>query len=120
MLMAVNIHIAANSLTKAGFALATASFVASTMNLSLETNILAGRRMAGAINAIGIYGIVQKAAESAHRLNIAYPAYYSALYIKELEMLYFLIEPVLLRAEAYKAQWGTESDLAEIITRMIR
>lgn len=50
MLMAVNVHIVASSLTNAGFALATAS-------------------------AVAIYGIVQKAADSAHRLHISYPAY---------------------------------------------
>lgn len=36
MLMAVNIHIAASSLTNAGFALATAASVGIGMNLSLE------------------------------------------------------------------------------------
>jgi hypothetical protein len=42
--MAVNIHIAASSLTNAGFALATASFVATGINLNLELSALAGRR----------------------------------------------------------------------------
>ena len=85
MLMAVNIHIAASSLTSAGFALATASFVAAGMNLSLELSALAGRRAGGVVGAIGIYGVVQKAADSAHRLHMTYPAYYSALYAQELE-----------------------------------
>jgi 16S rRNA C1402 N4-methylase RsmH len=44
ILMAVNIHIAASSLTNAGFALATASFVATGINLNLELSALAGRR----------------------------------------------------------------------------
>jgi hypothetical protein len=48
MLMAVNIHIAASSLTNAGFAL-TASFVAAGMNLSLELSALAGRRAGGVV-----------------------------------------------------------------------
>ena len=54
MLMAVNIHIAASSLTNAGFALATASFVATGMNLSLELSALVGRRSGQVIGAIGI------------------------------------------------------------------
>ncbi|PCP34678.1 hypothetical protein CQA07_27055, partial [Klebsiella pneumoniae] len=77
ILMAVNIHIAASSLTNAGFALATASFVATGINLNLELSALAGRRAGGVVGAIGIYGIVQKAAESAHRLCVSEPAYYS-------------------------------------------
>lgn len=120
MLMAVNIHIAASSLTNAGFALATASFVAAGMNLSLELSALVGRRAGQVVGGIGIYGVVQKAADSAHRLHITYPAYYSALYAQELEMLYFLIEPLFERAEAFKAQWVSDSEIADIITRMIR
>lgn len=120
MLMAVNIHIAASSLTNAGFALATASFVAAGMNLSLELSALAGRRAGGVVGAIGIYGVVQKAADSAHRLHVQYPAYYSALYMQQLEMMYFLIEPLFQRAESFKAQWASDDGIADIITRMIR
>ena len=120
MLMAVNIHIAASSLTSAGFALATASFVAAGMNLSLELSALAGRRAGGVVGAIGIYGVVQKAADSAHRLHMTYPAYYSALYAQELEMMYFLIEPLFERAEAFNAQRVSDGEIADIITRMIR
>lgn len=119
-LMAVNIHIAASSLTNAGFALATASFVAAGMNLSLELSAVAGRRAGGVVGAIGIYGMVQKAANSAHRLQIAYPAYYSALFAQELEMMYFLVEPLFERAEALKAKWLSDDEIADIITRMIR
>lgn len=120
MLMAVNIHIAASSLTNVGFALATASFVAAGMNLNLEISALAGRRAGQVVGIIGIYGIVQKAADSAHRLHITYPAYYSALYVQELEMMYFLIEPVFERAKALTAQWASDDEIADIITRMVR
>jgi len=120
LLMAVNIHIAASSLTNAGFALATASYVAAGMNLSLELSALAGRRAGQVVGGIGIYGIVQKAADSAHRLHITYPAYYSALYVQELEMMYFLIEPVFERAEALTAQQASNEEITDIITRMIR
>jgi hypothetical protein len=61
MLMAVNIHIAASSLTNAGFALATASFVAAGMNLSLELSALAGRRAGG---VVGAYWHIQCSPES--------------------------------------------------------
>ena len=120
MLMAVNIHIAAGALTSAGFALTTASCVAAGMKLRFELSALAGRRTGQVIGAIGLYGVVQKAADSASRLHMTYPAYYSALYAQELEMMYFLIEPLFKRAEAFKAQWGSDSEIAGIITRMIR
>lgn len=120
MLMAVNIHIAASSLTNMGFALATASFVAAGMNLSLELSALVGRRTGQVVGGIGLYGVVQKAADSARRLHITHPEYYSALYAQELEMMYFLIEPLFERAEAFKAQWVSDDEIADIITRMIR
>jgi len=67
-----------------------------------------------------LYGIVQRAADSAHRLQTQYPVYYSALYLQNLEMMYFLIEPVMQRASALDAQWATEENIADIITRLIR
>ncbi|MEM6161394.1 hypothetical protein AAH446_12725 [Erwinia sp. P6884] len=120
MLMAVNIHIAANYLTNAGFTLAAASSVALGMNLNLEISALAGGWASRGIATAGIYGVVQKAADSAHRLNFTYPAYYSALYAQELEMMYFLVEPLFERARAFKAGWASERDIADIIARMIR
>lgn len=44
ILMSVNVHIAASSLTKAGFALAVAASVAAGMNLSLYMSALVGGR----------------------------------------------------------------------------
>lgn len=120
MLMAVNIHIAASSLTNTGFALAAAASVVVGMNLSLEVSALVGGWASRGIASVGIYGVVQKAVDSAHRLSFTYPAYYTALYAQELEMMYFLTESLFLRAEAFKAQWASDDGIAGIITRMIR
>lgn len=120
MLMAVNVHIAASSLTSAGFALAAASVVAVGMDLSLDMSVLVGSRATKVLAGASLYGIVQKAADSAHRLHFTYPAYYSALYAQELEMMYFLIEPLFERAEALKAQRASAGEIADIIIKMIR
>lgn len=120
MLMRVNVHIAASSLTNAGFAMAAASAVRMGLNLSMEISALTGRIAGGVVGAAALYGIVQKAADSAQRLQTQYPAYYSALYLQNLEMMYFLIEPVMQRAGALEAQWATDSNIADFITRMIR
>lgn len=118
-LMAVNIHIAASSLTNAGFALAVAYSVAIGMNLSLEMSALVGGKAGGIVAAAGIYGVIQKAADSAQRLKYVYPAYYAALYSQELEMMYFLVEPLFERAGAFSHS-TSDSDIAAIITQMIR
>ncbi|WP_202305605.1 hypothetical protein [Dryocola clanedunensis] len=120
LLMAVNVHIAASSLTNAGFAMAVASAVYMGLNLSMEISALIGRRVFKGVMAVGFYGIVQKAADSANRLHFTFPAYYAALYAQELEMMYFLIEPLFERAGAIQAQWVSDSGVADIITRMIR
>lgn len=119
MLMAVNVHIAASSLTSAGFALAVTSAIAIGMNLSLEMSTLIGGCFGGALAGVCVYGVVQKAADSAHRLQYIYPVYYSALYAKELEMMYFLVEPLFERAGAFK-QSTSDEIIADIIKRMIR
>ncbi|ROR15241.1 hypothetical protein [Erwinia sp. JUb26] len=120
ILISVNVHIAASSLTKAGFALAVASSVAIGMNLSLDMSALIGARTTKVLVGFSLYGTVQKAADSAQRLHFTYPAYYSALYTQELEMMYFLIEPLFDRVGVFKAQSASDRDIAEIITRMIR
>lgn len=118
-LMAVNVHIAANALTNAGFALAVAYCVAIGMNLSLTMSALIGDKAGGIVGIAGMYGVVQKAADSAQRLKYVYPAYYAALYSRELEMMYFLIEPLFERAGAFSHS-TSDSDIADIITKMIR
>jgi len=120
ILMRANIHIAANSLTKSGFVLAMATCVSTGMNLSLDMGAIAGRTAGVAVTVAGLYGVVQKAADSAERLRICYPAFYSTLYANELEMLYFLVEPLFVRAEALKAERASDTDIANIIERMIR
>lgn len=119
-LMAVNVHIAASSLTGAGYALAVATSVRVGLNLSMQLSALTGRAAGTAAGVVATYGLVQKAADSAHRLQVQYPAYYSALYMQQLEMMYFLIEPVFERAGAYEPHWSADSDIVNIITKMIR
>lgn len=119
-LMAVNIHIAASTLTGAGYALAVATSVRIGMNLRIQLSALTGRAAGTAAGVVATYGLIQKAADSAYRLHIQYPAYYPALYTQQLEMMYFLIEPVFERAGALEAQWASDLGIASIITRMVR
>ncbi|CAM8674482.1 hypothetical protein MXF13_05975 [Leclercia adecarboxylata] len=118
-LMAANVYIAASSFTNAGFALAVAYCVAIGMNLRLEMSALVGRKAGGVVAVAGIYGVIQRAADSAQRLKYVSPAYYAALYSRELEMMYFLVEPLFERAGAFSHS-TSDSDIAELITKMIR
>lgn len=120
MLMAVNIHIAASYLTSAGFSLAVATAVSMGTNLNIKISALAGRSASTLAGVMTAYGIVQKASESAHRLCVTYPGYYTALYAQELEMMYFLIEPLFEHAGALRVHRASDSEIADIITRMIK
>ncbi|MGJ0192528.1 hypothetical protein ACR6A7_09340 [Pantoea sp. RRHST58] len=116
-LMAVNVHIAASYLTSAGMALAVATTVAVGLNLSLNMSALIGGKAAGLAGIAGIYGVVQKAADSARRLHYTGPGYYDALYTQELEMMFFLIEFLFDRAQAFNT--GTsDRDVISIIQKM--
>lgn len=120
LLMNVNIHIASISLTVTGFALATASAAAAGMNMNIELSASVGGRASGIISGIGIYGIFQKAANSANRLKFTNPVYYSALYSQDLEMMYFLIEPIFERFNGTIEQCISDPEVADIISGMIR
>ncbi|MDY0971533.1 hypothetical protein [Siccibacter turicensis] len=119
-LMAVNVHVAASTLTGAGYALAVATSVRIGLNLNVQLSVLTGRAAGTVAGIVATYGLVQNAADSARRLHLRYPAYYFALYIQQMEMMYFLIEPLFDRAGALDAQWSSDSALANIIARMIR
>lgn len=118
-LMAVNVHIAASTLSSHGFTLAAAMSVAVGLNMSHNMSVLTGHRVSKMITGVGLYGVVQLAADSAHRLHFTYPAYYAALYTQELEMMYFLIEPMFERVGALKSHWASEAEISDIIRRMI-
>lgn len=120
MLMAVNVHIATSSLTGHGFALATAVLVTQGMNLSMVMSSLTKHMAGKALMVTGLYSIIQKAADCAHRLHFTCPSYYAALYAQELEMMYFLIAPLFERTGALDVQRASDEGIAEIITKMIR
>ena len=122
ILMAVNIHIAADSLTKSGFVLATATCVSVGMKVSLDMGAIAGRSAGVAVTVAGMYGVVQRAADSAERLRICYPAFFSILYEQELEMMYFLVEPAFMRAGVLTHQWTDSQspyDAADTILKLM-
>ena len=55
-------------------------------------------RVGWVVGGTNIYGIVQHAAESADNLKNFCPLFYNALYREGLEMLYLLIEPIIMKS----------------------
>ncbi|WP_025903155.1 hypothetical protein [Tatumella sp. UCD-D_suzukii] len=120
LLMKMSVNISTSSFTTQSFALGT------TMAICLGSNVSTGivrkvSKVSGlSVAAIGLYGYIQEAAESAERLQVMCPAYYQALYMRKLEMMYFLIEPMLMKAHSFIANQSSDDDVANVIPRMVR
>lgn len=119
-LMRMNVNISTSSLTTQSFAMGV------TMVICLGSNVSTGivgkvSKVSGlSVAALNLYGYIQEAAESAERLQIMHPEYYQALYIRKVEMMYFLVEPVFLKANFFMKNLSSDDDIANVIFRMAR
>lgn len=120
LLMLANVHISASSLTNQSFTLGITSAVVLGMKVSVHIRNRVSRTAGTAVAGLGIYGVVQGAADSAERLQVMHPSYYHALYIHELEMLYFLVESVFVRLNALTKKSLSDEEIVNIIARMAR
>lgn len=116
----LGVNISASTLT-------TKSFVAGlTTTICLSAGfspliVARVRKLSGAgVFLAGTYGYVQIASESVDRLKILSPIYYHALYVQGLEMMYFLVEPVFMKAEIFGRRYMSDHDVVNTIYRMVR
>jgi len=86
------------------------------LGIGFNSSIVAwtGKTAALTVTGLGLYGIVQQAADSAERLRLQAPMYYQALHMQRLEMMYFLVEPTFMKAQAF------ESDITNAIINMVK
>ncbi|MBV4366315.1 hypothetical protein [Erwinia phyllosphaerae] len=110
--------ITTSTLTKLSFSYTIASAVSSGFDMRAAidsaTTVWTGR----AVLTANLYGYVQKAANAAERLKKRNLIYYSALYQEELEMLYFLIEPLINRVDNFGRSFLTDQEIASNILRI--
>lgn len=91
-----------------------------TMNAAIQSALMkkiAGRTGTG-LFVLSTYGFVQKASESANNLKYFLPQFYNALYVENLEMMYFLIEPIVLRAGYLNISTASNDDIIDIFRKM--
>ncbi|EKS6932074.1 MULTISPECIES: hypothetical protein [Enterobacter] len=77
-----------------------------------------GGLTSGGLIALSTYGTVQHAADSAHNLKYFLPLFYNALYSENLEMMYFLIEPVVLDVGYLNISTASNADIINALKRM--
>lgn len=119
-LMKASVNISTSSLTTQSFALGITTSICLGFNIHTSFSQKIGKVSALAATGIGFYGYVQEAAESAERLQVLSPAYYYALYMRKLEMMYFLVEPLFMKAHSFSTNLTSDDEVAKTIIYMVR
>jgi len=65
------------------------------------------------------YGYVKKAADAADELKRVYPIYYNILYRENLEMMYFIVQPVIQRNYALLSTIKSEQQITDALMRLM-
>jgi len=113
-LLKAGVIISSNTLNNQTFVIGITTAVC--LGIGFNSSIVAwtGKTAALTVTGLGLYGIVQQAADSAERLRLQAPMYYQALHMQRLEMMYFLVEPTFMKAQAF------ESDITNAIINMVK
>ena len=120
LLMKMSVNISTSSLTTQSFTLGVTTAICLGSNVSSSIVAKVSKVSGVAVASLGVYGYIQKAAESAERLQAMHPAYYNALYMRKLEMMYFLVEPIFLKAGLYMERISSDNEIANLIVRLVR
>ncbi|MGX4909054.1 hypothetical protein ACUYGN_07480 [Enterobacter chengduensis] len=116
-------NISIKKLSKSALIYSIVSYICygNKMNASVEAAFVKkiGGRAGIPITALNLYSIVQKASESANRLKHFMPQFYHALYIEKLEMMYFIIEPIIMRAGYLNINTASDTEITNALKRMI-
>jgi len=110
-------------ISKNGLIYAVASYICygNKMNLSVQNALMTkiGSRVGWIVGGLNIYGFVQRAAESADNLKNFCPLFYNALYMEGLEMMYFLIEPMIMKSGYLNINTATDEEIVRALKRMM-
>ncbi|WLI77407.1 hypothetical protein Q5705_02240 [Kosakonia sp. H02] len=101
-----------------GGAIVAAVCYSFSLSVSIERALL--RYSTRAVIMTGLYSYIQDAADAAGRLKQQNGIYYYTLYAETLEMLYFLIEPIISRNSTLNRLPSSDAEITEAIMRIIR
>lgn len=115
--------ISIKTLSKSALIYSVVSYICygNKMNASVEAAFVKkiGGRAGIPITALNLYGIIHKASESANTLKHFMPQFYHALYIEKLEMMYFIIEPIIMRAGYLNIHTASDIEITNALKRMM-
>ncbi|MEP9339373.1 hypothetical protein ABKT96_06360 [Enterobacter kobei] len=110
-------------ISRNGLIYAVAAYICygNNMNLAVQNALMkkTGSRVGVVIGGLNLYGLVQHAAESADNLKNFCPLFYNALYAEGLEMMYFLIEPIIMKSGYLNINSASGEEITRALKRMM-
>ncbi|ORM90318.1 hypothetical protein HA50_23910 [Pantoea cypripedii] len=113
-------NIASGSMTNQGLAYAIVLAICSSFGARVAIDTKLAKISVAAVTIVSYYGYVQEAADAANRLKQRNSPYYYALYSEKLEMLYFVIEPIISKNAYLLSSPSSDEQIADAIMRIIR
>ena len=108
------------TLTKFTIAYTIATLAASSLSMQVSISSALTKWSTRGVAAAGIYGYAQVASQAAERLLYKHSRYYRDLYNRDLEMLYFLVEPIIDRVDVHNQYQKSDNDIVSDILRIVR
>lgn len=127
-LVGAGVYISSSGLTNRILIMAVATMICQTSRFNTvvygrinraRSLVLKGSVTATAV-VLNVYGLIQDAANSADNLKMHNSFYYNALYANHLEMMYFLIEPVIAGVPYLNPMIISDDELAELLIKLMR
>lgn len=118
-LLKISSEFSASRATKLAISITVAEVIYQALIKNVVIKNVAREFINGTLMVFQTYGYVERAAISANKLKRECPSFYWALYSKELEMLYFIVEPVLSRGVSLIGKKCNEDDIAHAIADII-
>lgn len=111
---------ASGSLSKQALGAAITGAAVYSFGLSVSVERVLLKFSAIAVTLTSWYAYVQKAADAANKLKQENIIYYHMLYAEKLEMLYFLIDPIISRNPPLKRIRSSDDEIVSAIMRIIK
>ncbi|BBV88183.1 hypothetical protein STW0522ENT62_36290 [Enterobacter kobei] len=110
-------------ISRNGLIYAVAAYICygNNMNLAVQNALMkkTGSQVGVVIGGLNLYGLVQHAAESADNLKNFCPLFYNALFAEGLEMMYFLIEPIIMKSGYLNINSASDEEITRALKRMM-
>ena len=116
LLLSAGVRISSTQFTNFSYAFTITHMI--QFNFNLRASYIWKANLSG-VMLLGNYGLVQEASDAANRLKAYNYMYYTFLRREKLEMMYFLVEP-LIRSTYYNLSPITNEEIASILKRLMR